>query len=103
MRAGRPHGDGERLFLGLLTGVSGDVAVFHHAIDDVIAPCDGFVAAAERIVIVRSFGQRREVGGLGNGQLVHRLVEIKQRRGGDAIGAEPQINLIEIEFEDLVL
>ena len=34
---------------------------------------------------------------------MHRLVEIEQRRGGDAIGAEAEIDLVEIEFEDLVL
>ncbi len=103
MGAGRTPGNGKRLLLGFFTGIGGDVAVFHHAIDHVIAPRDRFVAVAERIVVVRPFGQRGEVGGFGNGQFVHRLVEIKKRSRGDAVGAEPEINLIEIEFENLVL
>ena len=36
-------------------------------------------------------------------QLVHRLVEIVQRGGGDAVIAEAEIDLVEIKLEDLVL
>ena len=34
---------------------------------------------------------------------MHRLVEIDQRGGGDAVGAEAEIDLVEIELEDLLL
>ena len=101
--SGRPHGDAERLLLGFVAGFGGDVAVLDHAVDHVVAARDRLVAAAERIVIVRTLGQRGEVGGLGDRQLVDRLVEIEQRRGGDAVGAEAEIDLVEIEFENLVL
>ena len=74
--AGRPHGDTERLFFGLVAGIGGDEAVLDHAVDDVVAARDGLLAAAKRIVIVRALGQRGEIGGLGQRQLVHRLVEI---------------------------
>ncbi len=101
--AGRPHRDVERLLLGLLAGVGGNEAVLDHAIDHVVAARDRFVAVAERIVVVRALGQRGEIGRLGDRQLVHRLVEIEQRRGGDAVGAQSEINLIEIKLEDPVL
>ena len=58
---------------------------------------------AEGIVVVRRLGKRRQIGGLGQRQLVDRLVEIFERRGGDAIGAQPEEDLVQIELEDLVL
>ncbi len=103
MGAGRPHGDVERLLLRLVGDVGGDVAVFRHAIDDVIAPRDRFVAFAERIVIVRPLRQGGEVGCLRDRKLVHRLVEIEQRRGGHAVSAEAEIDFVEIKLEDFFL
>ena len=103
MRPGRPHGDAERLLLGFFAGLGGDVAVLDHAVDHVVAPCDRLVVVAERIVIVRALGQRGEVGGLGDCQLVDRFVEIEERCGSDTVGAEAEKDLIEIELEDLVL
>ena len=103
MGAGRPHRDVERLLLRLVGDVGGDVAVFGHAIDDVIAPRDRFVALAERVVVVRPFRQGGEVGRFRDRKLVHRLVEIQQRRGGDPIGAEAEIDFVEIKLEDFFL
>ena len=45
----------------------------------------------------------RLIGGLGNRQLVHRFVEIQKRRGGHPVGAEAEIDFIEIELENLLL
>ncbi len=60
------------------------------------------------MIVVGRLGQGREIGGLGKGQFMHRLVEIVERRRRDAVqvaarhdGAEE--DLVEIEFEDLVL
>ena len=104
MRAGRAHGDVERLLswpdrpLRLR-----DVAVLGHAIDHVVAARDRLVLAAERIVVVRALGQRRKIGGLRDRQFVDRLVEIQQRRRRDAVGAEAEIDLVQIELEDFLL
>jgi hypothetical protein len=38
-----------------------------------------------------------------SGQLVHRLVEIEKRRRRNAVGAEAEIDFVQIEFEDLLL
>ena len=93
----------ERRTLGLL-GVSGlDKARLRHAVDHPIAPLDRALALAERMVIVRRLRQRREIGGLRNGEFVHRLVEIDERRRSDAIGAKAQVDFVQVKLEDLVL
>ena len=48
-------------------------------------------------------GQRRQIGGFRDREFVHRFVEIDQRRGRDAVGAEAEIDFVEIELEDAVL
>ncbi len=103
MRAGRARRDAQRLLLRLARLFGGDEAVFRHAVDDVVAPLGRAVALAERMIVVRRLRQRGEVGHLRNRQLVHRLVEVEQRRGGDPIGAHAEIDLVEIELEDLLL
>ena len=80
-----------------------DVAVFHHAVDHLVAALDGALALPERMQRRRRLRQRGEIGRFRNGQFVHRLVEIQQRGRGDAIGAEAEIDFVEIEFENLVL
>ena len=44
--------------------------------------------------------QGGEVGGFRDRKLVHRLVEVEQRRGGDAVSAEAEIDFVEIKLED---
>ena len=56
-----------------------------------------------RVIPGRRLGQTGEERGLGDRQLVERLVEVVERRGGDAVGADAEIDLVEIELEDLVL
>ena len=58
---------------------------------------------AERIIVVRRLRQCREKRRLRHGQVVEWLVEIRLRRGSDPIGTQPEIDLVHIEFEDLVL
>ena len=53
--------------------------------------------------LARRLRKRCKIRGFRNRQFVHRFVEIDQRRGGDAVGAEAEIDFIEIEFEDAVL
>src|SRR5207244_8948370 len=44
-----------------------------------------------------------EKGGLAERQLVERLVEIGQRRGGNTVGAGTEIDFVEIKLDDAVL
>ena len=103
MRAGAAHGHVERRLLCLLGVGRGDLAVLAHAVDDVVAPLDRALAGAERIEQARRLRQRGEIGRFRDRQFVHRFVEIQQRRRGDAVGAESEIDLVQIQFEDLVL
>ena len=96
-------GDGQRILAGLVGVGLLDPAVFQQAVDHVVAALDGAVAVADRMQRRRRLRQRRQIGGFRDRQFVHRFVEIDQRRGGDAVGAEAEIDFVEIEFEDLVL
>ncbi len=95
--------DAERLSLRLVGFLARDVAVLDHLVDDPVAALDRSLGVAERMVVRRRLGQRREVCGLSDGQLVDRFVVVGQRRAGDAIGAEAEEDLVEVEFEDAVL
>ena len=55
------------------------------------------------MIVVRALRQRREIGRLRQRELVHRLVEIEQRGGRDAVGADAEIDFVEIELEDPLL
>ncbi len=80
-----------------------DEALFLHAGDHPVAARQRALAVAVGVIIVRALGQRREIGGLGDGQFVERLVEVVERGGGDAVGADAEIDLVQIELENLVL
>ncbi len=103
VRAAAARLDAERLLLCLLAVSLGDVTIFDHPIDHPVAALDRSLDLAERVVIGRPLGQGRKIGGLGNRQFRHRLVEIGQRRPGDAVGIQPEENLVEIELENAVL
>ena len=81
--------DAERLRPWPPRRLARDEAVLDHAVDDVVAALDRALAVAERVQVGRRLGQRGEIGGLLQRQLIQRLAEIVQRRGGDAIAALP--------------
>ena len=101
--AGAPRRDLERQGLGLGALVGLDIAVRHHLVDHPVAALDGAVGVAERMVVGGAAGQGGEIGGLGQRQFVDRLVEIGKGRTRDAVGAETEKDLVQIEFEDAVL
>ena len=81
----------------------GDDMILGQAIQHVVAPGAGRVGILERVEIVRRLGQRGQERGLREGQLVQRLVEVALRRRGDAVGTLPEVDLVQVEFEDAVL
>ncbi len=103
MRAVAAAGDGER-FLARLVGIGLlDPAVFNEAVDHVVAPLHGPIPVTDRMQHRRRFRQRGEIRGFGHREFVYRLVEVDQRRRRDAVGAEAEIDFVEIKFEDAVL
>ena len=55
------------------------------------------------IVIGGRLRQRRQRRRLGNIELIQRLVEIRLRCGPDSVAALPEVDRIQIEFEDTFL
>ncbi len=55
------------------------------------------------MIIIGTFGKSRKIGHLVHGQLVQRLAEIIQSSSGHPIGIEAEKNLVQIEFENLIL
>ena len=80
-----------------------DVALLLHARDHPVAPRNGAVMEAVGMVVVGALGKGREIGGFRDGQFVQRLVEIIEGGGGHTVGADAEINLVQIEFENLIL
>ena len=93
----------QRLGPSLLGLGEADAPVLEHAPDHPVAPGQRGLGAPDRMIVVRRLGQRRHVGRLGDAQLVERLVEIIERGGRHAIGAEAQVNLVQVEIQDPVL
>ena len=79
------------------------MAIRHHAVDHIIAAVDGGLTVAERMIIIGPLGQRREIGCLGKREFLHGLAKIIQCGGGNAIIAQTEINLVQVQFEDAVL
>src|SRR5262249_17305891 len=82
--------------------VPGRRSVLEHASDDPVAPALGQFWKVPWVVAVWRFRQPGEKGGLGEAQLIERLVEITLRCCGNAIIATAEIDLVQIEFEDAV-
>ena len=74
-----------------------------HARDHPVPPLLCRLGTADGMVVVGGLGQRRDQGRLGDRQFIHGLVEVIERRRRRAIGAEPQIDLVQVKFEDAAL
>ena len=103
LRAEGARIDFERLALRRVALDRGDVAVIVHFCEYPVAPFDGALGLPERMIVIGSLGQGREIGDLFERELVQRLAEIIERCRGNAIGVETKEYLIEIELDNLVL
>ena len=90
------------LGLRLLDIRPGGEAVLRHAVEHPITPVDRRVVPFEGIVVARCLRQGCKISGLRERQLVHGFAVIVERGGSDAVIAEAEINLVEIELEDLL-
>ncbi len=68
-----------------------------------VAALEGRLRVPPRIVMGGGLGQRGEQRGLGQGQLAGRAGEVVARRGLDAGGAVPEVDVVEVHLQDLVL
>jgi len=76
---------------------------FQHAREHVLAAFLRRLGVADGIELRGRLGQPREQRRLGQRERLHRLAEIGLRCGGEAIGALPEVDLVEVELEDLIL
>src|SRR5262249_50606498 len=100
---GRTLGDTARRRFGSLALIARGKAILDDAVDDPVAASDSTVRVPERVVVARRLGQGGEIGAVGEGQLGQRLVPIGLSRGGNAVTANPEIDLVQIKLENLLL
>jgi len=74
-----------------------------HPPQHVMLPLPGTLQIRYRVVHGWRLGQPGEHRGLGEAELLERFTEVDLRRGGKAVRALPQINLVHVQLEDLVL
>ena len=92
----------QRLFFGRCGLFLRNIAFFGHAVQHPVAATDSGLVFAFRMIVVRTFGQRRQIGDFFNVQLIERLAEVIQRGGGHAVRTVAQINFIQIKLKDMV-
>ncbi len=97
----RAEGDGRIDRLPILIGF--DVVLLQHAMKDVVPPRHRLHRMEDRAVRHRRADESRDRRRLRNRQLLRVLAEVEPRRRFDAVGAVPEVHLIRVELEDLVL
>ncbi len=80
-----------------------DLAILEHRIDDQIAAAQRTLGMNNRRIINRRLGQSRDQGRLFQRELFGRLAEIKLRRRLESVNPVPEIDLVCVQSEDLVL
>ena len=93
----------QRVEQGVLHGAARGPAILGHLAQHPVAPGDGGGSALDGVVVGGALGEAREVGALGQRQLIQRLAEIVVGRHSHAIAVVPEPDLVEIEFEDALL
>ena len=80
---------------------SADEAIGLHAFDDVDLARAGPFGVVDRVESRGRFGQARQHGGFGNGQVFERFAKVGLRSGGKTIRALTQKNLVHVNLKDL--
>ena len=93
----------DRLRLGRTRLLGRHGTVIGHAVDHPIPPGLGGVREFERVVVVRRLRERGQERGLRQGQVFESLVEIGLRRRRHAVCLQPEVDLIQVEFEHVLL
>ena len=103
VRAERSNIDGEGFRPRLLLLLRSDIAVLGHFIQNPVPARSGGFCFSERMVVVRCLRKRREVGGLLDRKIFEFFVEIVERRRSNSVGTNPEIDLVEVKLENLLL
>ena len=92
----------ELLCRGGVVLLLGDVARLKHTVEDEVASAHAVLGIAERVVEGGGVRQADERRGLGDAQLARVLVEVRDARGLDAVGAVAVVDGVHVHVEDLV-
>src|SRR6185437_16927323 len=71
--------------------------------NDEVAPFQGVVRMVDGRIVNRRLGQTRDHGSFGQSQVFCRLAEVKLRRSLEAVNSVPEVNLIGIQRQNLLL
>ncbi|MNM96066.1 hypothetical protein D3C81_1085320 [compost metagenome] len=88
---------------GLVVLLRRDVAEVAHALEDVLLAHLGAARVHHGVVGRRRLRQAGQHGGLRRRHVLDRLAEVDPRGAGEAVGALPQVDLVHVQLEDLVL
>ena len=88
---------------GLVVLLLGDVAQAQHVVEDLVAARLGGVGVLRGIVVGRRVGQADEKRRLGQREVARMLVEVRDARGLDAVGAVAVVDGVEVHHENLIL
>ena len=97
--AGQLH----RLRQGCVVLLLSDEVELAHPAQHVLLAQTGAVRVDDGVVGGRRLGQAGQHRHFRHGQVRQRLAVIGLRRGGEAVGALPQIDLVEVQLQDLIL
>ena len=102
-RPAKPVDHLQRLGFCLLGVLFCDVAVFEHPVQHIVPACQQALRTPVRVHGRGGLGQGSEDSRLREVQFRERLIEIDERGRADAIGADTEIDLIQVDLENLVL
>ena len=80
----------------------GNKAVVQHALNDVLLADARALGVFDRVKGRRRLGQAGQHGGFGHRDVLERLAKIGLAGGGKTIGPVAQINLVHVDFQNLV-
>ena len=80
-----------------------DHAVFQHVSEDQVSSLDRVLRVDQRVIVSGTVGNRTQISDLRQIQLIRRFVKISLTRGSDPVVTVHEIDIVQIEFHDLVL
>ena len=90
-------------FFSLVSFTEIDIAVSYHLVKDGIATFNRGVKIIERRIVIRAFRNTREHCAFAQIQIFDVLAEVSFSRRLHAVSTLPEINLVQIEFQNFLL
>src|SRR5690606_35442870 len=95
--------ENDRLLPGLPGFFFGDIAHFHHPIEDDGPAAEGGLHLAPRGIVARVPQQAGDEGRFRQVQLPHALAEVYPAGGFDAVGAVAEVHVVEVRLQNFIV